>query len=197
MKGIGISLAFGELSQRESEVLHLASLGCKDSSIGYQLGIAAGTLGTYWARIRNKTSLVSRSELVVAYTQFHSDIVMANVVELIAQKLIKGATDEASHAGQIFFELPIAGAIINSNYELTHVNRHARHILEPFFASGNTFIELASDNSGDLLRYIFQEDLSPVAQIMLPIGPEDVSRWTLKRIGTADSALMISQNWQG
>lgn len=52
------------LSAREREVLELASRGHTDHAIMARLGISAGTINTYWSRIRIKLGKISRAELV-------------------------------------------------------------------------------------------------------------------------------------
>lgn len=52
------------LSPREKEVLELAAEGLTDVQIGKRLGISAGTVNSYWVRIRGKVGQQSRTELV-------------------------------------------------------------------------------------------------------------------------------------
>ncbi|MEZ0325325.1 MAG: PAS domain S-box protein [Fimbriimonas sp.] len=52
------------VSVREREIVHLAPRGLTDKEIANELGIAAGTIRTYWERVRTKTSAKSRSEVV-------------------------------------------------------------------------------------------------------------------------------------
>ena len=51
------------LSDRERAVLDLAVKGHKDRSISDKLGIAKGTVGTYWNRIRRKLGPMTRAEI--------------------------------------------------------------------------------------------------------------------------------------
>ena len=51
------------LSERERAVLDLAVRGYKDRAISAQLGIAKGTVGTYWNRIRRKVGPMTRAEI--------------------------------------------------------------------------------------------------------------------------------------
>lgn len=60
-------------SPRERQVIHLAACGMTDEGICNVLEIAAGTLGTYWVRIRNKCGRVSRTEVACAFIQAQAD----------------------------------------------------------------------------------------------------------------------------
>jgi DNA-binding CsgD family transcriptional regulator len=58
---------FGNLSQREAQVLSYAAAGYIDKQIGQQLGVSVNTLRTYWQRIRSKIGEAPRSALAAAY----------------------------------------------------------------------------------------------------------------------------------
>src|SRR5690349_13076287 len=62
-----------ELSEREAEVLRLASEGHIDDSIAVKMGISVSTVRGYWLRIRSKLGAGSRSELVARYVREQSD----------------------------------------------------------------------------------------------------------------------------
>lgn len=53
-----------DLSEREAQILNLASRGMTDKEIGGELGLSRSTLNTYWFRIRMKTGATTRSEMV-------------------------------------------------------------------------------------------------------------------------------------
>lgn len=59
----------GALSNREREVLSLASAGYVDKWIAARMGVSANTLRTYWTRIRGKLGEVPRTALVAAYVE--------------------------------------------------------------------------------------------------------------------------------
>lgn len=61
------------LSDRESQVLQLASEGHIDESIAACLAISITTVRGYWLRIRSKYGGGSRSELVARYTNEIAD----------------------------------------------------------------------------------------------------------------------------
>ncbi len=52
------------LSERERQLIELASTGFTDAAIAYRLGIGVGTVATYWNRIRVKYGPFSRVELI-------------------------------------------------------------------------------------------------------------------------------------
>jgi PAS domain S-box-containing protein len=53
-----------ELSARERQLIELAAKGHTDAEMAHELGIAVGTVATYWGRIRAKYGGCSRTELV-------------------------------------------------------------------------------------------------------------------------------------
>lgn len=59
------------LSARELEIVRMASEGMTDREIAQALGIAVGTLNTYWTRIRSKVGLHTRSDIVRAVLAYH------------------------------------------------------------------------------------------------------------------------------
>lgn len=197
MKGIGISLALSELSHRESEVLELASLGHKDNSICHELGIAPGTLGTYWGRIRNKTELVSRPELVAAYASFKADIVLANTIEVVAELVVTGSKEQAAIATRIFHRLPVPGAIFNSERQFVLLNSLAKSLLTTHTRIGMQVVDLETSNRGKLLADIFKPVDGPRTAKTYHfevLGRGDQPQgWLAKRIGEENFALMISK----
>jgi DNA-binding CsgD family transcriptional regulator len=58
------------LSAREHEIVALAAQGKSDKEISQLLEISVGTLGTYWARIRNKLGLRWRTEIVAHFVRW-------------------------------------------------------------------------------------------------------------------------------
>jgi DNA-binding CsgD family transcriptional regulator len=61
--GTQIEHELASLSERERAVLKLAVNGYKDKAISEKLGIAKGTVGTYWNRIRRKLGPLTRAEI--------------------------------------------------------------------------------------------------------------------------------------
>lgn len=61
------SSSLSNLSDRESQIVMMASVGMSDRDIASYLEISSGTLGTYWARIRQKTGFRKRTEVLAAF----------------------------------------------------------------------------------------------------------------------------------
>lgn len=67
--------SFEQLTTRELEILRLAAVGHLDKQVAASLNIRPGTLITYWARIRRKLSISSRSEIIAKYVTWRHDTV--------------------------------------------------------------------------------------------------------------------------
>jgi PAS domain S-box-containing protein len=67
------------LSQREAQILRLASDGLTDQAIANTLGISVATVGTYWSRIRTKLGPHSRTELVANHLRSQSSEALTNL----------------------------------------------------------------------------------------------------------------------
>lgn len=79
-----------ELSQRELQLLTLASQGLTDQAIAHELAISLATIATYWGRIRIKLGPLNRTELVAKYLGSKSQGTIAdlqNEVEMLRAKL--------------------------------------------------------------------------------------------------------------
>ncbi len=59
------------LSERENQILLMASRGQTDQAIAHSLGISPATVATYWGRIRIKYGPISRTEIVARHLQNH------------------------------------------------------------------------------------------------------------------------------
>jgi PAS domain S-box-containing protein len=86
-----------ELSQRERQILKLASEGNTDTAIAHKLGISEATVGTYWGRVRIKLGPYGRTELVAKMVRAEQE---AEVEALRSenQKLISELQDAVSGA---------------------------------------------------------------------------------------------------
>ena len=69
------------LSEREKQLIKLASEGFIDTAIANQLGISEATVSTYWGRIRVKLGPHSRTELVAIVLRQESEFVIAALRE--------------------------------------------------------------------------------------------------------------------
>lgn len=70
------------LSDRERQLVVLASKGFTDNAIANKLGISLATVGTYWGRVRIKFGPLSRTELVAVFLQERA----ATVIEGLRQE---------------------------------------------------------------------------------------------------------------
>jgi len=123
------SLGIGALSIRENEVLRLASEGFTDASICQTLGIAPGTLGTYWVRIRNKTTLTSRAELAAARTRYKGDRMLVRTVQVVAERVSVYGEASEPRASEIFEALPMATLVVHSDGSILAANLMAGKLL--------------------------------------------------------------------
>jgi len=63
------SIMAESLSERERQLVVLASKGLTDTAIALKLGISLATVGTYWGRVRIKFGPLNRTELVAVFLQ--------------------------------------------------------------------------------------------------------------------------------
>ncbi len=82
------------LSDRERQLVVLASKGLTDTAIAHKLGISLATVGTYWGRVRIKFGPLNRTELVAVFLQEQA----ATVVEGLRaeNKVLLETLDEKS-----------------------------------------------------------------------------------------------------
>ena len=64
------------LSERERQLVVLASKGLTDTAIAHKLGISLATVGTYWGRVRIKFGPLNRTELVALFLQEHAALIL-------------------------------------------------------------------------------------------------------------------------
>jgi PAS domain S-box-containing protein len=78
-----LNLSGFAFSEREGEMLALAADGMTDKAIAKHLGLAHGTISTYWERVRKKVGAKSRSEAIAkaykaAYNATHEQLAEAH-----------------------------------------------------------------------------------------------------------------------
>lgn len=86
-----------QLSDREMQLIKLASKGHTDTSISHRLGISEATVGTYWGRIRVKIGPYSRTELVSIVLKAEQASVLSELRQANAElvkRLEAGISDE-------------------------------------------------------------------------------------------------------
>ncbi|MEA2554649.1 MAG: hypothetical protein QOJ65_2825 [Fimbriimonadaceae bacterium] len=86
-----------KLSDREREILFLAADGCTDKEIASTLGVAIGTVGTYWERLRTKLQAANRSEAIAKALaeSFRGTLAELEEAHEWTQLLIANATEYA------------------------------------------------------------------------------------------------------
>lgn len=67
------------LSERERQLVVLASKGLTDTAIAHRLGISLATVGTYWGRVRIKFGPLNRTELVAVFLQEHAAVIVESL----------------------------------------------------------------------------------------------------------------------
>ncbi len=67
------------LSERERQLVVLASKGLTDTAIAHRLGISLATVGTYWGRVRIKFGPLNRTELVALFLQEHATLILESL----------------------------------------------------------------------------------------------------------------------
>ena len=68
-----------DLSEREQQLITLASEGLTDTAIGHRLGICEPTVKSYWRRVRGKLGPYNRTELVAHALKEESALVVAEL----------------------------------------------------------------------------------------------------------------------
>ncbi len=102
------------LSDRERQILVMASKGLTDQAISQQLGISFATVGTYWGRIRGKLGPYNRTELVAKFlrsrAQHAVDQLKAQNAQLIAEIEKQSEKVQELETGAHFFEALLQSA---------------------------------------------------------------------------------------
>jgi PAS domain S-box-containing protein len=84
----------GSLSDRERQLLVMASEGFTDNAIAHKLGISLATVGTYWGRIRIKFGPLNRTELVAVFLKEQAGFALSAIREE-NQTLLRELDDRA------------------------------------------------------------------------------------------------------
>lgn len=83
--GTRVEAELASLSSRERAVLDLAIQGFKDKAISEELGIAKGTVGTYWNRIRRKLGPKTRAEIAAIVGRSEARETNSELVDALEQ----------------------------------------------------------------------------------------------------------------
>ncbi len=142
------------LSQRELQLLVLASKGLTDQAIAIELGISLATIATYWGRIRIKLGPLNRTELVAKYLDARA---REGVIELQSEiTLLKTQLGEAKEQDAELLialnKVPRAIMIINLEGEIRYANEMACRIFG-YFADeliGTPFLDIYPEGRHDM-----------------------------------------------
>ena len=101
------------LSDRERQLVVLASKGLTDTAIAHKLGISLATVGTYWGRVRIKFGPLNRTELVAVFLQEQA----ATVVEGLRaenQTLLDALNEKAKTEEMLRSSLEVVRGLVAS-----------------------------------------------------------------------------------
>ncbi len=142
----------GLLSDREKQLLELASQGLIDTAIATKLGISEATVSTYWGRIRIKIGPYSRTELVAIVLKEQGENAMA---------ALKKENEELTR------RLRVEGGSYNSDSsfyrDLLAIAADAMLIVNP---AG--IIENANDSASELFGYDHSELVGNRVSTLMP-----------------------------
>jgi PAS domain S-box-containing protein len=157
-------IAGGLLSDRERQLLALASRGFTDHAIANHLGISLATVGTYWGRVRIKFGPLNRTELVA---NFISAQATANLDELKAENVrLKDALQQKSQDEE---ELRSSIDLLQALVEMTPDAM--------LVVSGAGEITLANEVACEMFGYEGVELVGKALDLLLP------ERYRVKHVG--------------
>lgn len=120
MSKVKVDFSSLPLSERESEILMCAADGLTDKQISERLGVAEGSIRTYWDRVRHKMGAKSRGEAIAKALREAYDAALRKLAE--AQEWSRIMV-ECSHDYAIF-RLDPAGVIMSWNPGVLEVLRY-------------------------------------------------------------------------
>ena len=143
------------LSERERQLLDLASEGCTDNAISHRLGISLATVNTYWGRIRIKLGPLNRTELVAVYIQEQATKTLDEMRD--RNKVLM--TELAEHAQTV--------SMLKSSLELF------RGLIETapdgiLLVSEEGLVELANEQAESMFGYAKDELLGKHVEFLVP-----------------------------
>jgi len=147
-----------QLSDREQQLIKLASKGQTDTAIAHRLGISEATVSTYWGRIRIKLGPYSRTELVSIVLRAEQEKALAALRDENASltRQLQSAAQEATGEGKFYQILlenaPDATLLLSESGILTSANTAAHELFG--FRSG-TMVGLPVS---DLIPERFREE---------------------------------------
>lgn len=207
MNGILLNDCLSSLSARESAVVRLATLGLKDSTICRRLGIAPGTLGTHWVRVRRKTGLINRAQVAAACATRGCAGSVVSTALLVAEK----ATDYGSGAGEalaqdVFDALPVGALVALPDGTVVARNATSVQTFRAVVDLGSSLIDRIERGDKDAFASALRlaagasEGLRFRASMNVP-GGEVRCRWLVKRLSTDSPLLLVlassDEDWEG
>lgn len=195
MKGILKAPGLGALSHRETEVLKLAAEGLTDVSICQALNIAPGTLGTYWVRIRHKTSLTTRAELAAAHTRYNCECTLVKTIQIVAERASEYGTTVEPRASEIFHALPIATLVIKTDGTILNSNAQASVLLGRKLTEKSNILAYVSARDVQLFLHSIHRSASNLGEsrVSAAIVVSNTVRacnWLVKKL-SEDSSLIL------
>lgn len=139
-----------QLSEREQQLIKLASKGHTDTSISQRLGISEATVGTYWGRIRIKLGPYSRTELVSIVLKAHQEAALNELREANAElvrRLEANSSSEEAFYRSLIDNAADAILLTSESGIITSANdaAHALFAYEPGTLAGRHVSELVPE----------------------------------------------------
>ena len=101
------------LSDRERQLVVLASKGLTDTAIAHKLGISLATVGTYWGRVRIKFGPLNRTELVAVFLQEHATTIVEGL-KAENQNLLKALEEKTKSEEMLRSSLEFFQGLVES-----------------------------------------------------------------------------------
>lgn len=125
-----------ELSDREKQIVDLASEGHTDTSIAHELGISEATVSTYWSRVRMKIGPYSRPELVARIIRSNCSQIVKELRDQNKQLIgqiekdtgIEWGEDERNFYRELLEQAPDAILVVNDRGEIESSNQEAARL---------------------------------------------------------------------
>jgi len=122
-----------QLSEREKQLIQLASSGFTDTAIAHKLGISEATVGTYWGRIRIKLGPYSRTELVAIVLRSEQEEALNKLREENERLVYElersaGSSSDEGYYQQIIENAPDAMVVVTETGILTAANQAAHEL---------------------------------------------------------------------
>jgi len=125
-----------ELSEREKQIVELASAGHTDTSIAHELGISEATVSTYWSRVRMKIGPYSRPELVARIIRLSCSETIGALQEQNKRLIVQLERDTGKEWGReganfyrdLLEQAPDAILVVNEDGDIETSNEEAARL---------------------------------------------------------------------